>query len=104
MRASAPTVARMARLSAQATSGDKIEGADDDGRGGSEVELEGDGAPGNRDARAAFADDDADTGDSESTARSIALADSATALGAETLPQSSASLAKAAACLGRGRA
>ena len=50
------------------------------------------------------ADDDADTGDSESTARSIALADSATALGAETLPQSSASLAKAAACLGRGRA
>ena len=41
---------------------------------------------------------------SESTARSIALADSATALGADTLPQSAASLAKAAACFGRGRA
>ena len=49
----------------------------------------------------AFAfDDDSE----ESTARSIALAASATGLGAETFPQSPASLAKAAACLGRGRA
>lgn len=46
----------------------------------------------------AFDDDDEAE---ESTARSIALADSATALGAETFPQSSASLAKAAACFGR---
>jgi hypothetical protein len=46
----------------------------------------------------AFEDDDEAE---ESTARSIALADSATALGAETFPQSSASLAKAAACFGR---
>ena len=45
-----------------------------------------------------------DDDDSESTARSIALADSATALGAETFPQSPASFAKAAACFGRGRA
>lgn len=45
-----------------------------------------------------------DADDSESTARSIALADSATPLGAETFPQSSESLAKAAAWRGRGKA